>query len=150
MFFRVLLKKSGSRTPRIEVEEMGPSLDLVLRRTHLASDDLMKAATKVPKVVKVSVTFTVVRSLFLSEAIKEHFCLKFLGITGFLCEPDNSFVSNVLVMVIHMCTCTILAIHFSGMCLFIQSRMNFRFSECTVKNYWYISRHAKTSVLTAL
>lgn len=77
MFFRVLLKKSGSRTPRIEVEEMGPSLDLVLRRTHLASDDLMKAATKVPKVVKVSVTFTVVRSLLLSEVIKEHFCLKF-------------------------------------------------------------------------
>ena len=56
---------------------MGPSLDLVLRRTHLASDDLMKAATKVPRVVKVSVTFTVVRSLLLSEAIKEHFCLKF-------------------------------------------------------------------------
>jgi len=48
----VLLKKSGSRTPRVEVEEMGPSLDLVLRRTHLASDDLMKAATKVPRVVK--------------------------------------------------------------------------------------------------
>ena len=53
--------------------------------------------------------------------------------TGFLCEPDNIFASNVLVMVIHMCTCTILAIHFSGMCLFIQSRMNFRYSECTVK-----------------
>ena len=54
--YRVQLKKSGSRTPRVEVEEMGPSLDLVLRRTHLASDDLMKAATRVPKVVKVSVT----------------------------------------------------------------------------------------------
>ena len=120
-----MLKKSGSRTPRIEVEEMGPSLDLVLRRTHLASDDLMKAATKVPKVVKVSVTFTVVGSLFLSEAIKEHFCLKFLEMTDFLCEPGNIFASNVLVMVIHTCTCTILAIHFSGMCLFIQSRMNF-------------------------
>ena len=51
--FRVLLKKSGSRTPRVELEEMGPSLDFVMRRTHLASDDLMKAATKVPKAVKV-------------------------------------------------------------------------------------------------
>lgn len=54
--FRVLLKKSGSRTPRVEIEEMGPSLDLVVRRTHLASEDLMKAATKVPRVVKV-ITF---------------------------------------------------------------------------------------------
>ena len=53
IYFRVLLKKSGSRTPRVEVEEMGPSLDLVLRRTHLASNDLMKAATRIPKVVKV-------------------------------------------------------------------------------------------------
>lgn len=50
--YRVLLKKSGSRTPRVELEEMGPSLDFVMRRTHLASDDLMKAATKVPKAVK--------------------------------------------------------------------------------------------------
>lgn len=56
--FRVLLKKSGSRTPRVELEEMGPSLDFVMRRTHLASDDLMKAATKVPKAVKV-ITWTV-------------------------------------------------------------------------------------------
>lgn len=32
---------------------MGPSLDLVMRRTHLGSDDLMKVATKVPKAVKV-------------------------------------------------------------------------------------------------
>lgn len=57
--FRVLLKKSGSRTPRVEVEEMGPSLDLVMRRTHLASDDLMKAATKVPRVVKVTFKFSI-------------------------------------------------------------------------------------------
>ena len=32
---------------------MGPMLDLVMRRTHLASDDLMKAATKTPKALKV-------------------------------------------------------------------------------------------------
>ncbi|XP_062857828.1 ribosome production factor 2 homolog [Trichomycterus rosablanca] len=50
--YRVLLKKSGCRTPRIELEEMGPSLDLVLRRTHLASDDLYKTALRQPKGVK--------------------------------------------------------------------------------------------------
>lgn len=69
--FRVLLKKSGSRTPRVEVEEMGPSLDLVMRRTHLASDDLMKAATKVPRVVKVTFKFSINYSI--NYKIFEHF-----------------------------------------------------------------------------
>ncbi|XP_061781262.1 ribosome production factor 2 homolog [Nerophis lumbriciformis] len=50
--YRCLLKKSGCRTPRIELEEMGPSFDLVVRRTHLASDDLYKLAHKQPKALK--------------------------------------------------------------------------------------------------
>ncbi|KAK2083846.1 rRNA-binding ribosome biosynthesis protein rpf2 [Saguinus oedipus] len=50
--YKLLLKKSGFRTPRIELEEMGPSLDLVLRRTHLASDDLYKLSMKMPKALK--------------------------------------------------------------------------------------------------
>ncbi|KAM6992712.1 ribosome production factor 2 homolog [Tautogolabrus adspersus] len=51
--YRSLLKKSGCRTPRIELEEIGPSLDLVLRRTHLASDDLYKLAHRRPKALKI-------------------------------------------------------------------------------------------------
>jgi len=47
--YRVLLKKSGSRTPRVELEEIGPAMNLVLRRTHIASDDLYKLANKQPK-----------------------------------------------------------------------------------------------------
>lgn len=54
---RSLLKKSGCRTPRIELEEIGPSLDLVLRRTHLASDDLYKLAHRKPKALKVKLHF---------------------------------------------------------------------------------------------
>uniref|UniRef100_A0A8C9SYH5 Ribosome production factor 2 homolog n=1 Tax=Scleropages formosus TaxID=113540 RepID=A0A8C9SYH5_SCLFO len=50
--YKVLLKKSGCRTPRIELEEIGPSFDFVLRRTHLASDDLSKTAHKLPKALK--------------------------------------------------------------------------------------------------
>uniref|UniRef100_A0A3P8YR42 Ribosome production factor 2 homolog n=1 Tax=Esox lucius TaxID=8010 RepID=A0A3P8YR42_ESOLU len=50
--YRSLLKKSGCRTPRIELEEIGPSFDFVLRRTHLASDDLYKKAHKQPKALK--------------------------------------------------------------------------------------------------
>lgn len=52
---RCLLKKSGCRTPRIELEEIGPSFDLVLRRTHLASDDLYKLAHRQPKALKVKI-----------------------------------------------------------------------------------------------
>uniref|UniRef100_A0A8B9NRP0 Ribosome production factor 2 homolog n=1 Tax=Accipiter nisus TaxID=211598 RepID=A0A8B9NRP0_9AVES len=51
--YKVLLKKSGCKIPRIELEEMGPSLDLVMRRTHLASDDLYKLSLKQPKALKV-------------------------------------------------------------------------------------------------
>jgi hypothetical protein len=56
---RILLKKSGSRTPRVELEEIGPSLDLVKRRVKLASDDLWKTAIKKPKTVKVTETLPV-------------------------------------------------------------------------------------------
>ncbi|XP_049613124.1 ribosome production factor 2 homolog [Syngnathus scovelli] len=50
--YRSLLKKSGCKTPRIELEEIGPSFDFVLRRTHLASDDLYKLSHKQPKALK--------------------------------------------------------------------------------------------------
>ncbi|XP_076801964.1 ribosome production factor 2 homolog [Clavelina lepadiformis] len=50
--YKVALKKSGSRTPRIELDEMGPNMDLLVRRTHLASDDLFKKACRKPKAAK--------------------------------------------------------------------------------------------------
>jgi ribosome production factor 2 len=41
------MKRSDQpKVPRVELEEIGPSLDLVLRRTHLASDDHFKSACK--------------------------------------------------------------------------------------------------------
>ncbi|CAI9570391.1 unnamed protein product [Staurois parvus] len=49
--YKVLMKKSGCRTPRIELEEMGPSFDFVMRRTHLA-DDLYKLTMKRPKALQ--------------------------------------------------------------------------------------------------
>jgi len=50
--YRTKLKKSGLKTPRVELEEIGPSFDLVLRRTRLASEELYKQALKRPKFVK--------------------------------------------------------------------------------------------------
>lgn len=48
-----MLKKSGTRIPRIELNEIGPSVDLSVRRTQLASDDLFKQSCKKPKDLKV-------------------------------------------------------------------------------------------------
>lgn len=56
IFFRVFtvaLKKSGVKLPRVELQEMGPSMDLTIRRSRFASQELMKFATKVPKELKV-------------------------------------------------------------------------------------------------
>ncbi|XP_050070499.1 ribosome production factor 2 homolog [Anopheles maculipalpis] len=50
--YRIQLKKSGQRTPRIELLEMGPSLDLSVRRTKIASDNLYKVAMKQPAILK--------------------------------------------------------------------------------------------------
>jgi len=50
---RILLKKSDTRIPRVELEEIGPCADLLCRRSKLASDDLFKQACKKPKALKV-------------------------------------------------------------------------------------------------
>lgn len=48
------MKKSGHKIPRIELEEIGPSADLQVRRVKLASDDLFKKSCKRPKELKVN------------------------------------------------------------------------------------------------
>ncbi|CRK97264.1 CLUMA_CG010660, isoform A [Clunio marinus] len=52
--YKILLKKSGLRTPRIELEEIGPSIDFTIRRTKIASKDLYKLAHKKPVELKVT------------------------------------------------------------------------------------------------
>lgn len=51
--YRILLKKSDSRIPRIELEEIGPKADLVCRRTKLATEELYKQASRKPKELKI-------------------------------------------------------------------------------------------------
>jgi len=50
--YAIVLKKSGSNLPRVTLEEIGPSMDLIVRRTQFAPRDLMKQALKLPKEVK--------------------------------------------------------------------------------------------------
>ncbi|CAH0552451.1 unnamed protein product [Brassicogethes aeneus] len=51
--YKVLLKKSGCRTPRVELEEIGPRVDFALRRTRLPTEDLIKEACRKPRELKV-------------------------------------------------------------------------------------------------
>ncbi|KAG8320113.1 rRNA-binding ribosome biosynthesis protein rpf2 [Homalodisca vitripennis] len=63
-FCIVALKKAGGKTPRVELEEIGPSVDFKLRRTKLASDDLFKLACKRPKSLKVKKVKNVTHDAF--------------------------------------------------------------------------------------
>jgi ribosome production factor 2 len=70
--FQLSLKKSGSKTPRVEVEEMGPSLDLVLRRSRLADDSLYKQACRKPAATKPKKVKNVSRDPFGSKLGQVH------------------------------------------------------------------------------
>ncbi|KAI8915763.1 Brix domain-containing protein [Gorgonomyces haynaldii] len=47
--FAVLLKKSGVKLPRVELENMGPHCDFEIRRHMPANPELLKEAMKIPK-----------------------------------------------------------------------------------------------------
>lgn len=50
--YKILLKKSKTKIPRIELLEIGPRADLICRRNKFASEDLFKQACKRPKALK--------------------------------------------------------------------------------------------------
>lgn len=62
--FRVLLKKSNTKIPRIELEEIGPRANLVCRRNKFASEDLFKRACKKPKALKVKTKKNISKDTF--------------------------------------------------------------------------------------
>jgi len=70
--YRVKLKKSGLKTPRVELEEIGPSFDFVLRRSHLAEESLYKEALKQPKALKVKVKKNIDRDAFGTKTGRIH------------------------------------------------------------------------------
>lgn len=77
--YRILLKKSGVRTPRIELETMGPALTLSVKRSHLASDDLMKRACRTPKQLKANRVKNISKDVFGSRLGRVHMTSQDLG-----------------------------------------------------------------------
>jgi len=62
--YRIELKKSGTKIPRVELMETGPSCKFELRRNRLASDDAYKAACRQPKTAKIRVKKNISRDVF--------------------------------------------------------------------------------------
>ena len=54
--YNIILKKSGGRKPRVELEEVGPSIDFVKGRCTNANMDMLKLALKEPMVNRVNYT----------------------------------------------------------------------------------------------
>lgn len=50
--YTIIFKSSDSKVPRVELVPMGPSLDLIIRRQHVPSADLDKAAHKTKPLAK--------------------------------------------------------------------------------------------------
>ncbi|KAK7605467.1 hypothetical protein V9T40_007325 [Parthenolecanium corni] len=48
--YRIVMKNVGEKSPRVELESIGPCADLTIRRQILASDDLFKKACSKPKI----------------------------------------------------------------------------------------------------
>jgi len=70
--YRLILKKSGTRTPRVEITEIGPSIDLLVRRVSLASDNLYKEACRQPKASKIQKTKNVEHDAFGTKTGRIH------------------------------------------------------------------------------
>lgn len=50
--YAIELKKSGLKTPRVELKEMGPSYDLHIKRTSIPKAEMWSSAVRVAKEVK--------------------------------------------------------------------------------------------------
>jgi ribosome production factor 2 len=70
--YKMELKKSGTRVPRVELVETGPSCKFQPRRTRLASDDAFKTACRQPKAAKIRVTKNINRDVFGTKLGRVH------------------------------------------------------------------------------
>jgi len=62
--YAIIMKKSGTRIPIVELEEIGPSLDLIWRRHQFGADILRKDAMQLPKILRSNKQKNVSRNTF--------------------------------------------------------------------------------------
>ena len=66
------LKKSGTDKPYVELEEIGVSLDLELRRSKFAAHDVRKLALRIPRAAKIGKTKNVTHDIAGSKLATVH------------------------------------------------------------------------------
>jgi len=62
--YAIIMKKSGSRIPLVELEEIGPSIDFIWRRQQFGADILRKEALQIPKILRPNKQKNVTRNQF--------------------------------------------------------------------------------------
>ncbi|GAB1607877.1 ribosome production factor 2 homolog [Argonauta hians] len=70
--YKISLKKSGSKTPYIDLHDMGPSFEFVVRRTKLAADDLYKRACRLPRAAKIQKKKNIAHDVFRNKTGRVH------------------------------------------------------------------------------
>lgn len=70
--YEVNMKKSGTDTPFVELVEIGVSLDLKLRRTQFAAQDVRKKAMKIPRAAKIGKTKNIAHDMAGSKLATVH------------------------------------------------------------------------------
>lgn len=70
--YEVNMKQSGTSTPYVELEEIGISLDLILRRTQIAAPEIKKLSLKQPKAAKIGKTKNITHDLAGSKLATVH------------------------------------------------------------------------------
>ena len=71
--YNIILKKSGGRKPRVELEEVGPSMDFIKGRCTNANMDMLKLALKEPMVNRVIILIRKERRRMFSCVISQVF-----------------------------------------------------------------------------
>jgi ribosome production factor 2 len=70
--YRTQLKKSSTKTPRVELIEIGPIIDFVLDRKKIASDSLYKMAMRQPEELRVKPRKNVSQDVFGTQKARIH------------------------------------------------------------------------------
>ena len=79
LLLRTVFKKSGTKIPNVDLEEIGPSFNFLVRRCKLSSDEIYKNSKKQPKEIQPKKKKNISRDAFGSTLGRIHMQKQDLG-----------------------------------------------------------------------